>query len=211
MTPSTGRTERAARYFPFRTGPDADRIIRDAPDTDRDEQCRAVRLTSRHTRAMAAARPLWLPPPILIAVCIGTGFWWIAALGTVVCALACVILYGIARRARDDIRLLDGTVGIPIPDDLVNEVMTTGKAMHALAVLHQRAPIGGGLDEGLRHHRREIVTLNSRYTDHLHLARRYWVRGDMPRWRDSAERLPVIANEVSKLVDFIILFTAAND
>ncbi len=109
---------------------------------------------SRHARALAAARPLWLPPPILIAVCIGIGFWWIAALGTAVCALACLILYGIAGRARDDIRLLDGTVGILIPDDLV----------------------------------------------HLHLARRYWVRGDMPLWRDNAERLPVIAKEVSKVV-----------
>lgn len=207
MTPSTGG---AARYFPFRAGPDADRIDHDAPTADRDEQIRAVRLESAHILTMAASRPLWLPPPIIIPFSILTDFWWVGLVITGVCVLALAVFYLIAWRARDGVRLLDGKVGVPVPGDLAEEIIVSGKAMHALTTIDDDVASGSPLDEESSRRWREIEDLHSAYLAHLHRTRRCWVNEDGLGWREAAQRLPLIANSVAQMLESVTATAALN-
>lgn len=192
----------AARYFPFRTGPDTDRVIRNAPNTDREAQTRAARRSSTNRNAVLAARPLWYSP-VLVIFTVGTRYWWVSVVAVAICVAAGCVLYRIAGNTRDEARLADATIGIPLPDDIVDEVMNTGTAMRELDHLFDLAEQDDEVYERVRRHKRRIYDIDQLHVRHLHLARRQWVASDWEQWRRTARQLPIIAERARDLAEQI--------
>ncbi|GCB52086.1 hypothetical protein [Streptomyces sp. NL15-2K] len=199
----TTDSPRAARYFPFRDGPDPARIVHNAPDTDRAAQSRAVRQASAHDRALLVARPLWWSPLLIVAT-VGTGYWWVGVAVTAVCALAIWLLGRAARRTRDEVRLADGTIGIPVPDSLADEIVATGKSMHQMGRIWSAAGHDEVLFRRVKPYERELAKIDDRYVYLLHEARRLWVADDLPAWAEAALQLPVLADRVRPLLAAIL-------
>lgn len=176
-------------------------MIRDAPGVDADGQRRAVRFDTAHTIAMGASRAFWWPPPIVLPLTIGTAYWLEGLAVCAFCALAIVGLYRVAGHARDEVRLLDSTVGIPLPDDMVAAVAAGGSAMEGFKELHDLGVDDIVMADKLRPHVRQLRRFDQVYVRLLHDARRHWVRGDVAAWRDTAGRLPVVAGAVAQLLD----------
>lgn len=82
---------------------------------------------------MAARAPMWSAPAILLAFGIATPYWLIAVSVSAACVAGIAILAFLSIRLRDEARLLDATVGIPVPGGLADEIVTAGKAMLELA------------------------------------------------------------------------------
>lgn len=193
----------AARYFPYRHAPDVERVIRDAPDTDRAEQALAVRRTVVHRRVLSAARPLWYSP-VLVVFTIGTGAWWIGVAVTLACLVAGVVLYRIAGHLRDEVRLADAVIGIPVPDDQVETVLRGGDSMHRIHELYDAAEDDIAVYENARQHNRRLGELDQTYTRLLLEARQLWIAGDIGAWREIPERMSAVARQTGDLIDDVL-------
>ncbi|KOV89681.1 hypothetical protein [Nocardia sp. NRRL S-836] len=190
----------AARYFPYRRGPESERVERSAAPTDLEDQRRAVRLDRTDTFAMAVDRPLWAVAALVLTFTLFTPYW-VWGLGvSAVCAVTVVLLHRVGRRAYDELRLLDATVGVPVPDDLADEVVVTGRAMHALSLVHDLARTNGHVAGALRQYERETSKFDQAYTTCLYRARAAWVRGDEAGWRAAAEQLPLLASAMAQVL-----------
>lgn len=194
--------ERAARYFPFQKGSIDRRVIRSAPDSDREVQRRAVRKVTINQVSILVARPFWVLPAVN-AFTVGTPYWLIGAIVAVISVVIIAVLYAIASHARDGLRVADETVGVPLPDDLIDEVVEAGNALHAMQNLYELAAEDDLANDRIRPHRRRLFSIDGRYVRSLHAARRHWVASDMAEWREDATDLSDIAREAAYLVGFL--------
>lgn len=193
-----------ARYFPFRTGPDRQRLRRSVPPTDRARQRVAARWATIHAVTRALARPLWVVAPVLLVFSVGSRYWLVGVIVASFCVVAVVSLGAVTGRARDEMRLLDELIGIPIPDDAAEAVLATDSAGRRVADLYDDGLDDDRTAELLRPHLPRIRDLDSLRTRTLHEARRHWVDGDMDAWREAVDQLPVVSNMMDQLVDSII-------
>lgn len=195
---------KAARYFPFRAAPKIERVLRDADSDDLAEQRKASRLTSAHQLATAVRAPMWSAPAILLAFGIATPYWLVAVSVSAACVAGIAALAFLGARLRDEVRLLDATIGIPVPDGLADEIVTAGKAMLALRDVHDRAWDDDALADKVMAFERELRRFDGLYIDCLHRTRKYWLRGDDELWRETAAQLPRVANGVAEILESIV-------
>lgn len=120
------------------------------------------------------------------------------------CVAGIAILAFLSIRLRDEARLLDATVGIPVPDGLADEIVTAGKAMLALRDLHDRAWDDDVPADKIMACERELRRFDQLYLECLHRTRQYWLRGDDRLWHDTAAQLPRAANGVAGILESIV-------
>lgn len=188
----------AALYFPYRTGPDEERVLRNAPETDRSAQAVAVGQVDASETARRIARPFWYTP-VVNAFTIATPYWWIGVMVTAIGVAVVALLSAFRARQRNAVRRANHTIGFPVPGDLVDEIADAGGSLLAVDALFDLAERDRVTYDRVRVHQAELVDLEEQFVRRLLDARRYWVASDVSAWRDAAADVPRIAHQIGAL------------